>query len=70
MLEIIYKDDLISLTLPKTFLKDAAIRKFLKYLKALEILNKSTASEKEIEEIVKTIKESGKREMEKLLNGK
>jgi esterase/lipase superfamily enzyme len=70
MLEIIYKDDLISFNLPKSFLKDTTIRRFLKYLKVLEIVNKSTASDKEIEELVKVVKEAGKKEMEQLLNEK
>jgi esterase/lipase superfamily enzyme len=70
MLEIIYKDDLISFNLPKSFLKDTTIRRFLKYLKVLEIVNKSTASDKEIKELVKVVKEAGKKEMEQLLNEK
>ena len=56
MLEIIYEDDYISFNLPKNFLKDAIIRKFFKYLKALEIVNKSKASDEDIEEIVKLLK--------------
>jgi hypothetical protein len=57
--------------LPKSLLRDTTIRKFLKYLEMLAIVNKSTASDKEIEEISKLIKEAGKKEMERLLlNGK
>ena len=70
MVKIMYKDDLVSFNLPKSFLKDATIRKFLKYVRALEIVDKSTASEEEIEEISKSVKESGKKEVERLLNEK
>ena len=70
MVEIIYKDDLISFNLPKSLLRDTTIRKFLKYLEMLAIVNKSTASDKEIEEISKLVKEAGKKEMEQLLNEK
>jgi len=68
MVKILYKDDLISFNLPKSFLKDTTIRKFLRYIRALEIIDKSAASDEEIEEIAKTIKEAGKKEMERLLN--
>lgn len=70
MVKIMYKDDLVSFNLPKSFLKDATIRKFLKYIRALEIVDKSTASEEEIEEISKSVKEAGKKEVERLLNEK
>jgi len=70
MVKIMYKDDLVSFNLPKSFLKDTTIRKFLKYVRALEIVDKSTASEEEIEEISKSVKESGKKEVERLLNEK
>ena len=68
MVKIIYKDDLISFNLPKSLFKDTTTRKFLKYIRALEIIGKSAASDEEIEEIAKTIKEAGKKEMERLLN--
>ena len=68
MVKIMYKDDLVSFNLPKSFLKDTTIRKFLKYVRALEIVDKSTASEEEIEEISKSVKEAGKKEVERLLN--
>jgi len=70
MVKIMYKDDLVSFNLPKSFLKDTTIRKFLKYVRALEIVDKSTASEEEIEEISKSVKEAGKKEVERLLNEK
>jgi len=70
MVKIIYKDDLVSFNLPKSLLKDATIRKFLRYIRALEIIDKSTASDEEIEAIAKTIKEAGKKEIERLLNEK
>ncbi len=68
MVKITYKDDLVSFNLPKSLLKDITIRKFLRYIRALEIIDKSTASDEEIEAIAKTIKETGKKEMERLLN--
>lgn len=68
MVKIIYKDNLVSFNLPKSLLKDTTIRKFLRYIRALEIIDKSTASDEEIEAIAKTIKETGKKEMERLLN--
>jgi hypothetical protein len=70
VIKVTYSEDTINFALPKTFFKDATLRKFLKYIRILEIVNKSTASDEEIEKIVKSVKEIGKKEIENLLNEK
>ena len=48
--------------MPKTFLKDTTIRRFIRYIRVLEIIDKSTASDEEIEEVAESVKEAGKKE--------
>jgi len=68
MVTVQFKDNDVNLTLPKTLLKDSTVREFVEYIKILEIVNKSTASERDIKRLVEEIKERGREEIERLLN--
>jgi len=68
MIRITFENENINLLMPKSLLKDAAMRKFFRYIQVLEIVNRSSASDEEIEGLVREAKKAGKEEMERLLD--